>query len=201
MDSLICEGRAGAGLFSDTLDIRKSYALGSLATVFQTEVYKILACSDYYRSANMHNMTICICSDSKAALLALSSYTISSKLLHQCWLSLQDLSNNNRVRLFWVPGCIKGNEEADRLARMGSDSHFCEPEHCVPLSASIVRDMNRKWVVLDAHSKNWIALNSCRQSKPWIKHPKLETTKYLLSLVFWFLLSRDIVALIYISTG
>jgi hypothetical protein len=25
----------------------------------------------------MHNMTICICSDSKAALLALSSYTIS----------------------------------------------------------------------------------------------------------------------------
>jgi ribonuclease HI len=73
--------------------------------------------------AHMHNMTICICSDSKAALLALSSYTISSKLLHQCWLLLQDLSNNNRVRLFWVPGhCdIKGNEEADRLARMGSD--------------------------------------------------------------------------------
>jgi ribonuclease HI len=62
-------------------------------------------------------MTICICSDSKAALLALSSYTISSKLLYQCWLSLQDLSNYNRVRLFWVPGqCdIKGNKEADRL--------------------------------------------------------------------------------------
>jgi hypothetical protein len=40
----------------------------------------------------MHNMTICICSDSKAALLALSSYTILSKLLHQCWLSLQDHS-------------------------------------------------------------------------------------------------------------
>jgi hypothetical protein len=74
-DGSLCEGR-------DTLDIRESYALGSLATVFQTEVYAILACSDYCRSANMHNMTICICSDSKAALLALSSYTISSKLLH-----------------------------------------------------------------------------------------------------------------------
>jgi hypothetical protein len=83
--SSLCEGRAGAGVFSDTLDIREYYAL---ATVFQTEVYAILASSDYCRSANMHNMTICICSDSKAALLALSSCTISSKLLHQCWLSL-----------------------------------------------------------------------------------------------------------------
>jgi ribonuclease HI len=65
----------------------------------------------------MHKMTICICSDSKSVFLALSSYTISSKLIQQCWLSLQDLSNNNRVGLFWVPGhCdIKGNEEADRL--------------------------------------------------------------------------------------
>jgi hypothetical protein len=73
----------------------------------------------------MYNMKICICSDSKAALMALSSYTILSKLLHQCWLSLQDLSNNNRVRLFWVLGpCdIKGNEEADRLTRMGSEYH------------------------------------------------------------------------------
>jgi hypothetical protein len=116
-------------------------------------------------------------------LLALSSYTISSKLLHQCWLSLQDLSNNNRVRLFWVSDhCdIKGNEEADRLARMGSDSHFCGPEPCVPLSASIVRDINRKWVI-DAHSKHWSALNSCRHSKLWIKHPKLQPTKYLLRL-------------------
>jgi hypothetical protein len=27
-DGSICEGRAGAGVFSDTLDIRESYALG-----------------------------------------------------------------------------------------------------------------------------------------------------------------------------
>jgi hypothetical protein len=55
----LCEGRAGAGVFSDTLDIRESYALGSLATVFQTEVYAI-ACYDYCRN--------CTCFDSKAAL-------------------------------------------------------------------------------------------------------------------------------------
>jgi hypothetical protein len=55
-DGSLCEGRAGAGMFSNTLDIRESYALDSLATVFQTEVYAILACFDYCRSANIHNM-------------------------------------------------------------------------------------------------------------------------------------------------
>jgi hypothetical protein len=74
-DGSICEGRVDAGVCSDTLDIRESYALDSLATVFQTEVYAILvSCSDYCQSSNMHNMTICICSDSKAALLVLSLY-------------------------------------------------------------------------------------------------------------------------------
>jgi hypothetical protein len=119
----------------------------------------------------MHCMTICIsCSDSKAALL---EDTILSKLLHQCWLSLQDLSNNNRVRLFWVLGhCdIKNNQEADRLAKKGSDSHFYGPEPCVPLSDSIVWNMNRKWVI-NAHSKHWIALNCSRK-----------TSKYFVSLV------------------
>jgi hypothetical protein len=29
----LCEGRAGAGVFSDTLDIRKSYVLGSQVTI------------------------------------------------------------------------------------------------------------------------------------------------------------------------
>jgi hypothetical protein len=58
----VTEDRAVAGVFSDTLDIRESYAL---ATVLQTKVYAILACSDYCLSMNMHNMTICICSDRK----------------------------------------------------------------------------------------------------------------------------------------
>jgi hypothetical protein len=112
-----------------------------------------------------------ICSDSKAALLAPFSYRILSKLLHQCWLTLQYLSNNNRVTLFWVPGhCDIKGKEADRLLQMGWDSHFCGPESCVPQSASIVRDMNRKWVI-DVQSKHWIALNSCGLNTQSCKQP------------------------------
>jgi hypothetical protein len=69
-DGSLCESRAGAGVFLDTLDRKKSYALGSLVTVFQTDA--ITVCSDYFWSTNMLNITICIYSDSKAALLALS---------------------------------------------------------------------------------------------------------------------------------
>jgi hypothetical protein len=46
-DGSLCEGRAGAGVFSDILNVRKSYALDSHATVLQYEVYAILACSEY----------------------------------------------------------------------------------------------------------------------------------------------------------
>jgi hypothetical protein len=57
---------------------------------------------------------------------------------------------------------IKGT----RLVRMSSDFHFCGLEPCV----------------IDSHSKHWIAFNSCIQSKLWIKHPKLQTTKNFMSL-------------------
>jgi hypothetical protein len=51
-DGSLCGGRAGAGVFSDILNVWESYALGSHATVFQSKVYAILACSEY--SAFVH---------------------------------------------------------------------------------------------------------------------------------------------------
>jgi hypothetical protein len=78
----------------------------------------------------MTGKTICICSDIRAALLALSSHTVSSGLVAQCQNSLQGLSLHKRAQLFWVPGhCgIIGNEEADGLVGVGSQSSFCKPE-------------------------------------------------------------------------
>jgi hypothetical protein len=56
---------------------RKSYALGPHATVFQSEVYAILACSEYCISEGIINRAISICFDSTAAVLALKSYAVS----------------------------------------------------------------------------------------------------------------------------
>jgi hypothetical protein len=98
--------RAGRVLefFSEEFDLKASCALGTFATVFKAEVYAMLACSDYCLRECMTGKTICISSDSHIALLALSSHTVSSRLVLQCRNSLQGLSVQNRVQLFWVPG-------------------------------------------------------------------------------------------------
>ena len=103
-DGSFCDNRSGAGVFSESLNLKESYSLGAYTTVFQAEVYAILACSDICQKAGLQNETIHIFSDSKAALMALSSYKISSSIVMQCWTSLQALSTLNRVCLSWVPG-------------------------------------------------------------------------------------------------
>jgi hypothetical protein len=110
MDSL-CEGRGCAGLFSDILNVRESYALGSHATVFQSKVYAILACLEYCISEGIVNRAISICSENMAALLAFKSYAMPSRVVLQCRDALQEMALSNRVRLVWVPGhCgIHGN--------------------------------------------------------------------------------------------
>jgi hypothetical protein len=68
-DGSFCKDRTGAGVFSDILNVRESYALGSNATVFQSKVYAILACSEYWILESIVNRALSIYSDSRAALL------------------------------------------------------------------------------------------------------------------------------------
>jgi ribonuclease HI len=87
-----------------------------------------------------------ICPDSRAALLALKSYAMSSRVVLQCRNSLQELVLSNRVRLVWVPGhCgIHGNEEANALAREGSSSTFVGLEPYFTLPSSTVKWRERE---------------------------------------------------------
>jgi hypothetical protein len=100
---IFLRGRAGASVFSDILNVTESYALGSHVTVFQSKVYAMLACAGYCISEGITNRAISICSDTRAALLALKSYAVSFRVELQCRDSLA-LSNRNRVRLVWVLG-------------------------------------------------------------------------------------------------
>jgi hypothetical protein len=81
-DGSLFEGSAGSRVFLEELDLKASFALGTFAIVLQAELYAIMACSDNCLS------TVCICPDSQAALLALSSHPASSKLVPQCRNSL-----------------------------------------------------------------------------------------------------------------
>jgi hypothetical protein len=140
--------------------IRESYELGSLATVFQTEVYAILACSAKCRSVKVHNIVYFLLARLRCWLYSHTQFRLNfyTSAGYHCKFSL--------ITTKWdCFGChvTVTLSVTDNLARMGS--HVCGPQRCGPLSASIVRDMNTRWVI-DAHSKHRIALNSCRQSKP-----------------------------------
>jgi hypothetical protein len=88
-------------VYSVSQDIGKAYALTS---VFQSEVFAILACSKNCRNPQLRDQTIGIWSDSRASRMALSSYTITSPQVSQCWNSIQELSTLNIVMLYWVSG-------------------------------------------------------------------------------------------------
>jgi hypothetical protein len=175
------EGRPGSRFFSEGLDLKASFALGTFATVLQAEVYAIMACSVYCLRECLTGKMIYICLDSRAALLALSSHTASSRLVLQCWNSLQGLSVHNRVQLFWVPGhCgIIRNEEADGLEGVGSS--FCGPEPCLSVPRSLMTHVTKEWLS-SIYLSYWNLVSGCRQSKVWIKRPCLKLVRFLRNL-------------------
>jgi hypothetical protein len=134
-------------------------------------------------SEGIVNRAVSICSDSKAALLALKSYAVFSRVVLQCKDSLHELDLSNRVRLVWVPGHfgIHGNEKANAIGRVGSSSAFVGPEPCFPLAPSSVKWREREWL-LKSHCASWSLENACRQLRMWLKKPNPGLTRYLLRL-------------------
>jgi hypothetical protein len=138
-DGSLCGDRASAGVFSDILNVRASYALGSHATVFQFKVYNILACSKYFISEGIVNRAISICSDSMPFLPELY---YSVEILFRNWLCLREFN--------WCGFLDTGlsmNEVADALARAGLSSAFVGPEPCRPLAPSSVKRREREWLL------------------------------------------------------
>ncbi|KAJ8973328.1 hypothetical protein NQ317_005369 [Molorchus minor] len=115
---------AGAAVYGKTTRTELVFALGSYATVFQAEVYAILACGFENLKWAPKGRTIQICSDSRVALLAIASSKVMPRPVLECKKTLNALASRNKVILTWVPGHsgVRGNEEVDRLAGEGSDN-------------------------------------------------------------------------------
>ncbi|KAJ8957700.1 hypothetical protein NQ318_017595 [Aromia moschata] len=134
-DNTRCDGskigdKAGAGVYGKTTRTKLYFALGSYASVFQAEIYAILAFGMEILTTAPKRRTIQICTDSQAALMAIEFSKVKSRLVLDCKEILNDLASCNRVILTWLPGHsgVPGNEEADRLARVGSIGHPIRPE-------------------------------------------------------------------------
>jgi len=126
----------GTGVYGQSVGRRLSFSLGRYATVFQVEIYAILACAYEVQSQNRMEKHVNICSDSLAALEALKAVRTTSPLVYQCQKVLNDISIWNVVGLFWVPrhAGIRGNEITDGLARGGSVLRFHGPKLALGVS-------------------------------------------------------------------
>ena len=95
-------------------------SFGKLATVYQCELVALHMASIWINENLGTTSIINLFSDSQASLLALTSTSISSRLVLDIADQLNTLGTSHKVELRWVPGHegVYGNE----LAREGSSS-------------------------------------------------------------------------------
>ena len=112
----------GGGVFGGKPGL--DFSLGAFTTVFQAEVFAIMAAVRKSITRGYNGRTITIFTDSQAALKALETVTVKSKLVLECLQCLSELATHNSVQLVWVPGHegILGNERADEMAKKGTDT-------------------------------------------------------------------------------
>ncbi|GBP12183.1 hypothetical protein EVAR_74176_1 [Eumeta japonica] len=115
------DGGVGSGVFCHELGIRDSHRLPDGCSVFQAEVFAVMAA---YRAVHGRDSSgsIGIFVDSQAAILALNSYTTTPSLVKECKQELSRLSCLSVIAIVWVPAHrdYYGNERADELARRGT---------------------------------------------------------------------------------
>ena len=160
-----------------------SYHLGHEATVFQAEVYAIKKAALWIIERKTKWCIFTIHSDSRAALLALSSNSVSSAVVRETIGYLRRAATRNGVNLRWVKAHVghEGNEKADELAKEGATN----PQLLVddpPLLAKTVAKRTITEGFYEIWKRTWQARTDCRQTKIWFPEPDKGVSFKLLQL-------------------
>lgn len=192
-DGSVMEHRAGAGAFCSNTGEELHVSLGSMATVFQSELFAISMVLSLAIERPCCEKLI-ICSDSQASLKALASFVIKSRQIADCRRLIATVSRIRAVQLMWVPGHvgISGNEKADTLARRGSGLLPVGPEPFMPVPPSFFKrrvaervswGFSRHWETQHfVHSRDFIRFPSKA-----VSHQLLALSRQLLRSVICFL--------------
>ena len=151
---------------NDSLLHKASFTLGSMATVYQSELFAINMGCTWATSSIPSPGNITFLSDSQAAIKALCTNQINSRQVKDTLTKLNSLGAHHSVQLRWVPGHVglQGNEMADELAREGSGTAPIGPEPFLPLPNTIIIKELRKRLK-DSHLRMYRRLNISDKGK------------------------------------
>ena len=158
---------SGSGVYNVSEEI--SIALGTTASVFQAELHAISVCAATLLRQGTTGQRISIYSDSQAAIKAVGNVRCTSQTVLDCKDNLNELGRRNDIKLIWIPGHsnLAGNEEADRLANIGS---ACEPSGSAPvlkLGTFYAAAVIDEWIG-GLERRFWTAQPGLRQSKLFV---------------------------------
>jgi ribonuclease HI len=151
---------------------RLSISLGRYTTVFRAEICAILASAHEIQLHVRPEKHVSICSDSQAALKALQAAT-TSPLVQQCQKALNDISTWHSVGLYSGPvhAGVRGNENANKLARDSSVQKFVGREPALGVSRQNIRRKISRWLVNQHWARWWGLGNTQQQARELILGP------------------------------
>jgi len=121
-DGFKLEGHVGGGVFSEQLNIRKSFRFPDHCSVFQAEVHAIKKALNCLGNISFQRGNLNIYSDSQAAIKSIYSTSTNTRTIADCRRSLHEMASQFTISLILVLGQrdIVGNRIADELASQGT---------------------------------------------------------------------------------
>jgi ribonuclease HI len=162
----------------------QSTYLGTMATVFQAEIYAIGQAAFH---VNRHPellkniQQVDFITDSKSALHTLNSTSTASKLINDCIIALDKLSSKTKVTINWIKAHVghEGNERADILAKEGTTKINYNAEPIIPVPRSWIKGKINAYITKEWISR-WKGTNEARQTKIFFPEPNAKNSKKLL---------------------
>jgi ribonuclease HI len=191
------DGKVGAGVFCEKLNVNISVRLPDYCSVYQAEVAAIWQVVTWLKHNVVSVRDIAIYVDSQAAVRSLEAVCLRSRVALDCRSSLNEMSEYFSIQIIWVPGHsdVMGNCRADELARYGTTLQI-QPEGAGlgrPIAA-LKLALSKKAIALT--NERWTNTLTCRVAKQVWPKLDLRRSKALISLG-----KRDVGLVVGILTG